>query len=146
MLARYIFTIIVVWFATNITAFTPTAFYDRQMKNHNNNMNTLQNTIHQHTLHDQHITIRNQRKSMTSVQTMSLFGLGGPELVVIGIAVFFFIGPQKLAEIGRNAGRAASDFRDVPKEFQKGLEEGEIEARSRSAKPMEEINDKSESA
>ncbi len=72
---------------------------------------------------------------------MSLFGLGAPEIAIILIAVFFVVGPQKLSEVARNAGSAASDFRDVPKEFQKGLEEGEIEMRSRSAKPMEDVAD-----
>lgn len=88
--------------------------------------------------------IQNQRKSCASVQTMSFFGLGGLEIGVILIAVFFLLGPQKLAEMGRDAGKAASDFRDVPKEFQRGYEEGEIEARSRNAKQMEETNDDSD--
>ncbi len=91
-----------------------------------------------------HTAVDKQRRSMSSVQTMSMFGLGGPEIVVILIAVFFLLGPQKLAELGREAGKTASEFKqefkDVPKEFQKGLEEGEIEARSRSAKPMEDID------
>ena len=104
------------------------------------------NTFHQKktlldtTINAPPVLIQNQRKSCASVQTMSLFGLGGPEIAVILIAVFFVLGPQKLAEIGRNAGKAASDFRDVPKEFQKGLEEGEIESRSRSAKPMDSVD------
>ena len=76
---------------------------------------------------------------------MSLFGLGGLEIAVILIAVFFVLGPQKLAEIGRDAGRAASDFKDIPKEFQKGLEEGEIESRSRTAKPMDSVDEEAKS-
>lgn len=83
--------------------------------------------------------ILKQRKSVGTIQTMSLFGLGGPELLVIGLAVFFVLGPQKIAELGRNAGRAASEYKDIPKEFQKGLEEGETDARSRKAKPMEDV-------
>lgn len=71
---------------------------------------------------------------------MGLFGLGAPEIAVILVAAAFLIGPQKLAELGREGGKIAGELKDVPKEFQKGLEEGETEARSRVAKPME--NDK----
>ena len=105
------------------------------------NSNTLHNTFshsHQHHHHVQHR--RNQRQSIGTIQTNGLFGLGVPELLVIGIAVVFVLGPQKIGEIGRSAGKAATDFRDVPKEFQKGLEEGEIEGRSKNAKPMEEVD------
>lgn len=83
------------------------------------------------------MVIQKQRKSMASVQTMSLFGLGGPEIVVIGLCILFLLGPQKLAELARGAGNAATDFKDVPKEFQKGLEEGEVNVRSRKAKPID---------
>lgn len=109
------------------------------------------NTFHQKktlidtTINAPPVLIQNQRKSCASVQTMSLFGLGGLEIAVILIAVFFVLGPQKLAEIGRDAGRAASDFKDIPKEFQKGLEEGEIESRSRTAKPMDSLDEEAKS-
>mmetsp|Transcript_620 Transcript_620/g.867 ORF Transcript_620/g.867 Transcript_620/m.867 type:complete len:140 (-) Transcript_620:2304-2723(-) len=83
--------------------------------------------------------ITNSRKSVANVQTMGLFGLGGPEIVIILIAAAFLLGPQKLAELGGEAGKMASDLKDVPKEFQKGMEEGEIEAKSRKAKQMEDI-------
>ncbi len=59
---------------------------------------------------------------------MSLFGLGGPELAVILIAGAFLLGPQKLAELGKDAGKIAGELKEVPKEFQKGLEEGEKQA------------------
>jgi sec-independent protein translocase protein TatA len=74
------------------------------------------------------IAIQNQRYSMAQVQTMSLFGLGGPELAVILIAGAFLLGPQKLAELGKDAGKIAGELKEVPKEFQKGLSEGEAQA------------------
>lgn len=76
---------------------------------------------------------------MAKVQTMGFFGLGAPEIIVILIAGAFLLGPQKLGELGREAGKMSSDFKDIPTEFRKGLEEGEIEARSRNAKKMEGI-------
>lgn len=65
---------------------------------------------------------------MASVQTMSLFGLGGPELAIILVAAAFVLGPQKLAELGKDAGKIAGELKEVPKEFQKGLAEGEESA------------------
>jgi len=76
------------------------------------------------------IAIQNQRYSMAQVQTMSLFGLGGPELAIILIAGAVLLGPEKLASLGKDAGKIAGELKEVPKEFQKGLEEGEQQALS----------------
>ena len=74
--------------------------------------------------------LQRQRKSIASVQTMGLFGLGAPELVVIAIAAAFLLGPQKLAELGKDAGKIAGELKEVPKEFQAGMAEGEKQARA----------------
>ncbi len=74
------------------------------------------------------ISIQKQRKSVASVQTMGLFGLGAPEIAVILIAGAFLLGPQKLAELGKEAGKMAGELKEVPKEFQEGLAEGEKQA------------------
>jgi len=74
---------------------------------------------------------------MANVQTMGLFGLGVPEIAIIVVAAAFVLGPEKLAELGKEAGKMSSELKDVPKEFQKGLEEGESNARSKKAKPTE---------
>ena len=71
-----------------------------------------------------------QRKSVAQVQTMGLFGLGVPEIGVILVAAAFLLGPQKLAELGKDAGKIAGELKEVPKEFQKGLEEGEAQAKA----------------
>jgi sec-independent protein translocase protein TatA len=60
---------------------------------------------------------------------MSLFGLGGPELAIILIAAAFLLGPQKLAELGKDAGKIAGELKEVPKEFQAGMAEGEAQAK-----------------
>mmetsp|Transcript_8427 Transcript_8427/g.12658 ORF Transcript_8427/g.12658 Transcript_8427/m.12658 type:complete len:149 (+) Transcript_8427:102-548(+) len=143
--AKLLITTLLAFLALSTFGFAPQKYSDNlnRMKHFNANSFHSKNAI---IIKDQqylHTAVEKQRRSMTSVQTMSLFGLGGPEIVVILIAVFFLLGPQKLAELGRDAGRAASDFKDVPKEFQKGLEEGEIEARSRGAKPMEDVDSES---
>jgi Sec-independent protein translocase protein TatA len=68
------------------------------------------------------------------------FGLGGLEIVVICVGVGVLLGPQKIGSMIRATGETASEFKvelsKVPDEFQKGYEEGQIEARSRKAKPI----------
>jgi sec-independent protein translocase protein TatA len=79
------------------------------------------------------LALQRSRKSVASVQTMGLFGLGPPEIAVILVAAAFLLGPQKLAELGKDAGKIAGELKDVPKEFQKGLEEGEALAKVNKA-------------
>lgn len=88
--------------------------------------------------------LQRQRKSMAPVQTMSLFGLGAPELAIILIAAAFLLGPSKLAELGKDAGKIAGELKEVPKEFQKGMAEGEIEAQQAMA-PTDDAAKKDES-
>eukprot|EP00525_Craspedostauros_australis_P012614 CAMPEP_0198116176 /NCGR_PEP_ID=MMETSP1442-20131203/10285_1 /TAXON_ID= /ORGANISM="Craspedostauros australis, Strain CCMP3328" /LENGTH=145 /DNA_ID=CAMNT_0043773925 /DNA_START=1 /DNA_END=438 /DNA_ORIENTATION=+ len=72
--------------------------------------------------------MQRQRQSVASVQTMGLFGLGAPEIGVILVAAAFLLGPEKLAEFGKDAGRIAGELKEVPKEFQEGMKEGEASA------------------
>jgi len=65
---------------------------------------------------------------VAQVQTMGLFGLGAPEIGVILVAAAFLLGPEKLAELGKDAGKIAGELKEVPKEFQAGLKEGEAQA------------------
>ena len=74
--------------------------------------------------------LKRQRQSVASVQTMGLFGLGAPEIAVILVAAAFLLGPQKLAELGKDAGKIAGELKEVPKEFQAGLKEGEQAAQT----------------
>ena len=74
--------------------------------------------------------LQRQRKSMAQVQTMGLFGLGPAELGIIAVAAAFLLGPEKLASLGKDAGKIAGELKEVPKEFQKGLEEGEASAKA----------------
>jgi len=74
------------------------------------------------------VSIQHQRSSVAFIQTMGLFGLGGPEIAIILVAGAFLLGPSKLAELGKEAGKMAGELKEVPKEFQEGLAEGEIQA------------------
>lgn len=79
-------------------------------------------------------SLQRQRNSVAQVQTMGLFGLGAPEIGVILVAAAFLLGPDKLAELGRDAGKVAGELKEVPAEFQKGLAEGEQQAKMAKAK------------
>lgn len=88
----------------------------------------------------QHTCTQNYRRSVSPVQTMGLFGLGVPEIAIIAVAAVFVLGPENIGKLGREAGKMSSEFKDIPAEFQKGIEEGEIEARSKRAKQMDDPN------
>lgn len=98
------------------------------------------NTLHK-TQNFSPIEFKNERKSVANIQTMGFFGLGAPEIAVILIAGAFLLGPQKIAELSREAGKTAGELKEIPKEFQKGIEEGEVDARSKKAKQMDSVDD-----
>ena len=87
---------------------------------------------------------RRQITKPSSTHLQSFFGLGPGELILIFLAGLIVIGPSKLLQFSKVAGKTAaglgdewSEIKSIPEEFQKGMEEGEIEARSRKAKVMD---------
>merc|ERR1719199_1042875 len=59
-----------------------------------------------------------QRFTSRKVATMSIFGMGVPEIVLIaGVAALVF-GPSKLPELGKTLGKS---FQSAAKEFEKEL-------------------------
>lgn len=93
--------------------------------------------------------LRRHRRSVANVQTMGLFGLGGPEIAIILAVGAFVIGPQQLGSIlGSFAGNVKEEYKDlpdelkkIPEEFQKGFEESAENSKARNAKPMESVPD-----
>ena len=85
--------------------------------------------------------VSRQRRSVGRVQTMGLFGLGFAEIGVILVVLGFVLGPETLGRLARGSASMAKEYQQelskVPEEFQKGLEEGEADARARKAKPMQ---------
>ena len=79
-----------------------------------------------------HPSLSRQRQSIAAVQTRGLFGLGTPEILIILIAGAFVIGPEKLGNIAGEFKSGLDDvpdeFKKIPEEFQKGVEEGETNA------------------
>jgi len=99
-----------------------------------------------------HISPISNRRTTTTTRLQSFFGLGPGELILIAIAGLLVVGPTKLLRLSKEAGEVAGKtasglgnewdgIKSIPEEFQKGVEEGEIEARSRKAKVMDKIGD-----
>ncbi|CAL5027798.1 unnamed protein product [Urochloa decumbens] len=70
-----------------------------------------------------------RRSSRRSVICASLFGVGAPEALVIGVVALLVFGPKGLAEVARNLGKTLRAFQptirelqDVSREFRSTLE------------------------
>ena len=96
---------------------------------------------------DSSASLPRQRKSVAQVQIMGLFGLGAAEIGIIVVAAAFIIGPQQISSMAGNmAGKVKGEYeglpeelKKIPSEFQKGFEEGSVNAKARNAKQMEAI-------
>lgn len=62
----------------------------------------------------------------TPLPSMSLFGLGAPELAIIAGVALFVLGPEKVKELAKEAGKVSAELKQVPEEFNKGLEVAEV--------------------
>lgn len=49
---------------------------------------------------------------------MNVFGVGLPEMILIGVVALLVFGPKKLPEIGRTLGKTLKGFQDASREFQ----------------------------
>merc|ERR1740130_2457623 len=57
---------------------------------------------------------------------MGLFGLGYPELAVIGLVGIVLLGPERLAPMAKDLGKGASGLKEVTDSFAQGMAEGEV--------------------
>ena len=77
-----------------------------------------------------------------SVATMGLFGLGLPELVVIGGVAAVLFGPSKLPELGKSLGKTVKSFQAAANEFQDELKEGREAEEAAEQKQIEDGEEK----
>jgi Sec-independent protein translocase protein TatA len=99
----------------------------------------------------------------TTTKLHSLFGLGPAEVSIVLLAGVLVVGPSRLLRFARSAGRSVTgitittstsndgggvdsnewmeSIKSIPAEFNKGVEMGEIDARSRKARGMDNVDE-----
>ena len=55
---------------------------------------------------------------------MNIFGVGLPEMAVIGAVAMLVFGPKKLPELGRTLGKTLKGFQSATKEFEREINKG----------------------
>ncbi|GIS13543.1 MAG: TatA/E family twin arginine-targeting protein translocase [Cyanobacteria bacterium MAG STY4_bin_9] len=72
---------------------------------------------------------------------MNIFGVGLPEMAVIGAVALLVFGPKRLPELGRTLGKTLKGFQSASKEFEREINKAmaEPEVSGEAAKPVEEL-------
>ena len=66
-----------------------------------------------------------------------MFGLGAPELIIIGVIVLLIFGGKRLPEIGKGIGNAIREFRKVKQDISLNGEKGAAEEKKEEKKSLE---------
>ena len=59
---------------------------------------------------------------------MNVFGIGLPEMVVIGAVALIVFGPKRLPELGRTLGKTLKGFQTASKEFEREINKAMAES------------------
>ena len=72
---------------------------------------------------------------------MNIFGVGLPEMAVIGAVALLVFGPKRLPELGRTLGKTLKGFQSASKEFEREINKAmaEPEESGDAAKTVEEL-------
>ena len=72
---------------------------------------------------------------------MNIFGVGLPEMAVIGAVALLVFGPKRLPELGRTLGKTLKGFQSASKEFEREINKAmaEPEVSGDTAKSVEEL-------
>ena len=57
------------------------------------------------------------------METLLLFSLGGPEIILIVAVILIFFGAKKIPELARGMGRGIREFKDATREVTKDMDE-----------------------
>ena len=72
---------------------------------------------------------------------MNIFGVGLPEMAVIGAVALLVFGPKRLPELGRTLGKTLKGFQSASKEFEREINKAmaDPEVSGEAATPVEEL-------
>ena len=72
---------------------------------------------------------------------MNIFGVGLPEMAVIGAVALLVFGPKRLPELGRTLGKTLKGFQSASKEFEREINKAmaETEVSGDAANTAEEL-------
>ena len=68
---------------------------------------------------------------------MNIFGIGLPEMAVIGAVALLVFGPKRLPEFGRTLGKTLKGFQTASKEFEREISKAMAEPEELPAAKME---------
>lgn len=76
---------------------------------------------------------------MTAIHApvLGVFGLGGPELLIILAVLILLFGAKKLPELAKGLGKSVNEFKKASKEAEEEDEKPVSETKVASAKPAE---------
>ena len=66
---------------------------------------------------------------------MGLFGLGTPELAVLAGVALLVLGPDQVKKLAKDVGKVSAELKQVPEEFNKGMEVGALELEKKKMEP-----------
>lgn len=67
---------------------------------------------------------------------MNVFGIGLPEMAVIGAVALLVFGPKRLPELGRTLGKTLKGFQSASKEFEREINKAMAESEAVSNAPL----------
>jgi sec-independent protein translocase protein TatA len=74
---------------------------------------------------------------------MNVFGVGLPEMVVIGAVALLVFGPKRLPELGRTLGKTLKGFQSASKEFEREINKAMADPEQLPSAELEEPIQKS---
>ena len=71
---------------------------------------------------------------------MNVFGVGLPEMAVIGAVALLVFGPKRLPELGRTLGKTLKGFQSASKEFEREINKAMADPESLPGSDAEETD------